>query len=59
LPIPGYDGLSLPSIRARLRTLNPAQLAQLLEYERANAARADVIGMFERRIARIETSPGR
>jgi hypothetical protein len=53
LPIAGYDGLSLASLRARLRNLDAAQLAHLLDYERANAAREDVIGMFERRIARI------
>ncbi len=53
LPVPNYDGLSLPSLRARLRTLDEAQLTQLVRYERAHAARADVVSMFENRIAKL------
>ena len=58
-PLPNYDELSIPSLRARLRNLDVAQLRQLVEYERAHADRADVITMFERRIAKLEaeTSP--
>ena len=44
----------MASLRARLRNLDLAQVRQLAEYERAHAARADVIGMFERRIAKLE-----
>jgi hypothetical protein len=54
LPLTGYDQLSLPSIRARLRNLDAGQLRILAEYERAHAERADVLGMFERRIEKIE-----
>ncbi|HSR85785.1 MAG TPA: hypothetical protein VLM11_16550 [Streptosporangiaceae bacterium] len=54
LPLPNYDGLSLASIRARLRGLDVTQLKTLLEYEAANAERADVLGMFERRIEKLE-----
>ena len=53
LPVPNYDGLSLPSLRARLRGLDVPQLRTLIDYERANAARADVITMFERRIEKL------
>jgi hypothetical protein len=53
LPVPNYDSLSLPSLRARLRTLNTAQLRELIEYEQSHAARADVVAMFERRIAKL------
>jgi hypothetical protein len=53
-PLPNYDELSVASLRARLRNLDLAQVRQLTEYERAHAARADVIGMFERRIAKLE-----
>jgi len=53
LPVPNYDGLSLPSLRARLRGLDVPQLRTLVDYERANAARADVITMFERRIEKL------
>jgi len=53
-PLPNYDELSFASLRARLRNLDVAQVRRLAEYERAHAARADVITMFERRIAKLE-----
>ena len=53
-PLPNYDELSVASLRARLRNLDAAQVKQLAEYERAHAARPDVITMFERRIAKLE-----
>ena len=53
-PLPNYDELSVASLRARLRNLDAAQVKQLAEYELAHAARADVITMFERRIAKLE-----
>jgi hypothetical protein len=58
-PLPNYDELSVASLRARLRNMDVAQLRQLAEYESAHAGRADVIAMFERRIAKLqaETSP--
>jgi len=39
LPVPQYDSLSLPSLRARLRNLDAAQLQVLTEYERSHARR--------------------
>ena len=39
LPISGYDELSLPSLRARLRHLDAAELADLLALERSHANR--------------------
>jgi hypothetical protein len=58
-PLPNYAELSIASLRARLRNLDVGQLRQLAGYERAHAGRADVITMFERRIAKLEaeTSP--
>jgi hypothetical protein len=53
-PIPGYDDLSVPSLRARLRGLDAAGVQALLEYEKAHARRDDVITMFERRLSKIE-----
>jgi hypothetical protein len=53
-PLPNYDALTVPSLRARLRNLDITQVRQLAEYERAHAGRADVLGMYERRIARLE-----
>ena len=55
LPVPGYDALSLPSLRARLRSLNASQLRVLLEYEKSHAGRHDVVMMFERRITKLES----
>jgi len=57
-PIPGYDGLSVPSLRARLRGLDAADVQSLLAYEKAHAQRGDVITMFERRLAKIEDEAG-
>ena len=54
VPLPNYDELSIASLRARLRNLDAAQVKLLAEYERAHAARADVITMFERRLAKLE-----
>jgi hypothetical protein len=54
LPLANYDELSVASLRARLRGLSVASLTQLVEYEKDHAARADVISMFERRIAKVE-----
>ena len=53
LPLPNYDELTIASLRARLRNLSADQLGELIEYEKAHAARADVISMFERRIAKL------
>ena len=53
-PLPNYDELSVASLRARLRNLDVTQVKQLAEYERAHAARAEVLTMFERRIAKLE-----
>jgi len=55
LPLANYDELSVASLRARLRNLSVGQLTQLIEYEKGHAGRADVITMFERRIAKVES----
>src|SRR5215831_13332801 len=57
-PIPGYDDLSIASLRARLRGLDAAGVQALLDYEKANAKRDDVITMFERRLSKIEDGTG-
>jgi hypothetical protein len=56
LPLPGYDELSLASIRARLRGLDAGQLRVLADYERTNAERPEVLGMLERRIEKLEAA---
>jgi len=55
-PLPeatGYDTLSLPQLRARLRQFSADELAVLLEYERANGNRPSFVGMLTRRIATV------
>jgi hypothetical protein len=56
LPVPGYDGLSVASLRSRLRNLDASQLRILLDHERSAANRATVVTMFERRIAKLEAA---
>jgi hypothetical protein len=56
LPLANYDDLSLASIRARLRGLDVSQLRILAEYESKNAERPEVLGMFERRIEKLEAA---
>ena len=57
-PFQNYDELSVASLRARMRGLNVSQLRELIGYERAHAARGDVIAMFERRITKLEATGG-
>ncbi len=51
--LPSYDELTLPQLRARLRTLSEEDLEQLLEHERSHAARPEFTGMLSRRIANL------
>ena len=48
-----YDDLSLPQLRARLRRFSAAELAELLDYEKANGNRPSFVGMLTRRIATV------
>jgi hypothetical protein len=57
LPLPNYDELSIASLRARLRNLDIPQLKRVADYERSHAGRAEVIAMFERRVAKLEAEP--
>jgi hypothetical protein len=54
LPLSNYDEASVASLRARLRNLSVEELTALIEYEKANANRADVVTMFERRIVKVQ-----
>jgi hypothetical protein len=53
LPVPDYDKATLASLRARLRGLSAAQVGLLHNYEQENAARPDVLRLFENRIAKL------
>ncbi len=54
LPLPDIDHMSVASLRARLRTLDIAQLATLRAYEQAHADRLQIVTMLENRIAKLE-----
>jgi hypothetical protein len=49
LPLPDYDHLPIGSLAARIRTLDPAGIEQLLAYERAHADRPQVLLFLQRR----------
>jgi hypothetical protein len=56
LPLPDYDHLTLPSLRARLARLDMASLLQILDYEKAHANRLPVTTMLENRIAKVSAT---
>jgi type V secretory pathway adhesin AidA len=53
LPLANYDTLTVASLRARLRTLSIDDLVVLISYEKSHEGREEVVGMFERRKAKI------
>ncbi|MDT0346367.1 hypothetical protein [Streptomyces litchfieldiae] len=61
-PVPGYDGLTAGDIEHRIRSLGPAELTALLDYERRHANRAGVIQLITARQAELDAgstpSPG-
>ncbi|MDX6738599.1 hypothetical protein [Actinocorallia sp. A-T 12471] len=57
LPVPDYDDLTHASLRARLRKLTASEVAVLLEYEAAHAARPELVRMYENRLAKLATRP--
>ncbi|QBI52515.1 hypothetical protein [Streptomonospora litoralis] len=54
LAVPGYDDLTLPSIRARLRKLTIDQVRDLRAYEVAHGERPEFIKMYDNRIAKLQ-----
>jgi hypothetical protein len=52
-PLPGYDAMSIPQLRARLRTLSEEQLVELVGYERATAERPPYLTMLENRLGTV------
>ncbi|WP_037307847.1 lipid droplet-associated protein [Saccharomonospora viridis] len=54
----GYDELTLPQVRARLRSLSLPQLEELLAYEREHANRPSFVGMLTRRINNVRQTEG-
>jgi hypothetical protein len=55
-PVPGWDELTLGSIRARLRRLSADDLTALHSYEEAHGARPDVLSMLENRLVKVRST---
>jgi hypothetical protein len=54
LPLPDYDHLPLGSLTHRVRTLDGAEVATLLDYEREHGQREPVITILEERLSALE-----
>ena len=55
-PVPGWDELTLGSIRARLRRLSEDDLVALHDWEEGHQARADVLSMLVNRLAKVRSA---
>ncbi|AXB45094.1 lipid droplet-associated protein [Amycolatopsis albispora] len=55
--VAGYDELTLPQLRARLRKFSAAEVEELLAYERDHQNRASFTGMLARRLGNLQ-QPG-
>jgi hypothetical protein len=55
LPIENYDGLSLPQLRGRLRSLSVPQLELIRDYESAHGRRLPVLTMLENRLTKLSS----
>jgi hypothetical protein len=51
--LPGYAGMTIPQLRARLRKLSPEDLRALLEYETAHGNRPPFVTMLSNRISTV------
>lgn len=56
LPLADFDQMTGPQLRGRLRTLNRAQLVQLLDYERGHTNRVGIVLMLENRLTKLDAS---
>jgi hypothetical protein len=55
-PLAGYDTMSIPQLRARLRGLSERQLEDLVAYERATSGRPPYLTMLENRLGTVRGS---
>ncbi|WP_031166594.1 hypothetical protein [Streptosporangium roseum] len=55
-PMPGYGQLTVASLRARMRGKTAGQIREFLAYERATTVRAEVVRMYENRLAKLEAA---
>jgi hypothetical protein len=54
-PVAGYDDLSIPQLRGRLRGLSVEQVEALIGYERATRARPPYLTMLENRLSTLRS----
>ena len=55
-PVPGWDALTIGSIRARLRRLSEEDLVALHGYEERHAGRPDVLSMLQNRLTKVRSA---
>jgi len=55
-PVPGWDALTLGSIRARLRRLSEDDLVALHAYEEQHAGRPEVLSMLQNRLTKVRSA---
>ncbi|WP_433245238.1 hypothetical protein ACQPYK_43080 [Streptosporangium sp. CA-135522] len=55
-PMPGHGQLTIASLRARMRGKTAEQIRELLAYEQATTARAEVVRMYENRLTKLEAA---
>ncbi|WP_327588812.1 hypothetical protein OHA25_18570 [Nonomuraea sp. NBC_00507] len=53
-PLPGYDEMTVASLRARMRGKTAEQISDFLAYEQATQGRPEVVRMFENRLAKLQ-----
>ncbi|MQA88086.1 MAG: hypothetical protein GEV03_26580 [Streptosporangiales bacterium] len=53
LPLPDYDHLPVATLRHRIRSLSADQVHQLMNYEKAHAARFPVLEALQHRIDQL------
>ncbi|HVX44440.1 MAG TPA: hypothetical protein VHC49_11170, partial [Mycobacteriales bacterium] len=56
LPLEGYDELTVPQLRARMRKLTAAEVQTLLDHESAHAARPPYLTMLANRLETLRSS---
>jgi hypothetical protein len=54
-PLAGYDAMTIPQLRGRLRSLSVEQVEGLLGYERANQSRPPYLTMLENRLTTLRS----
>lgn len=53
VPLEGYEALSIPQLRARLRRLSEDDLVTLIAYEQAHEDRAPYVTLLENRLSAV------